>query len=1304
MPSPKHSIVFWTPPRGAETDIAVGRVVIPDSDETDNFVVSTTANRGARRSEGVAISEHGGSGFGTFELAQVGTIDASISGLAVVNTGRSLVRCSTTGTMERIATGDVDPDTDDILGVAEEDGRVHLYIGFPFSEMLNIISADGSDGKTVKAMADANQTLGVTEAGKSLYEATGVLTAARNLTVADVATAAASYRRIVLNKATDRQILVGTTTGVQKVAVFPGHRATIEFSPEGARVIHEQAMDPRDFGCVCDGVTDDQPALEAMISSLPAGNLFPATIRLPKGWIYCGDNLNVERPVRIIGEGGGTVWWSQNTTTWSAHKNLSGTIMRFAPLKGIILHSSMTSSDGVGAADFARLSDFDIISQVGIISTGVHGANKLMLDPTYDTRQNATAYVKGRVLLRSGTTATGSGTFDDGATRGGTTVWFRCTTSGTTAGSPPAAIASATLANLGDTITDGTCVWTVESVPKDYQNSTAYVVGQRVFVPGDNVAYFECIVGGTSIAAGTPAGAANGIGVNAPVGMNGPVVWEEFLDNLAVPGGLKWKTYTPCGITRLCPSTRIERMFIAGFTGYGIYASSDSGFGHNDANWSHCSDYTIWYCGGGALWRGNDCQGALNTNGNFGFLGFGRTNVDGASYLNFGAPSSVGGKWGNGAAAILDRGQGGNTHIAHYCQFTDAPAWRNDNLTGAGWASRFSGCKGEVTYGSIFRGSTGLKVDTTFPLIYNATQIELGGQIIDVTYGRGLKEVDLVGYGTKRLQGGLCSNWGTGGFHWFQSILDEFAGGVYGWGYQTTCIDAGTSGTGWYTFGYGPTYARTSFSVGGAKSAEGLGHVRLDRGFFLGNQTDGARYIGPLTEQESVYVRHGQRLVGDLFVDHTATSGYSEQRVTVAGYEGVTWASVSGGAALVCESGTTSYYVASVALKGDQIKLTDGRVVRVTAKTGAGLHDVAEPALASLVTPGDTEVAGDVTYYYVGDEPTYAHAGYIGTISGGAPTNATYVVISLDGTLTNERNLAVTPPLTLTDSGAGAAATLALSGLSGYGSPGQSIRVAGGGASFEYYTPSSGASSSGASGTVQLSDGSGGFSAATNVLGGTEYISFALSAAAVAGSGALRFPYNGGSIVSVISALDSDTVTSRRGVSYGAGDLWTFGNTAQNSTFTGDLTYVNGATGFGLQVNGNAALDADTTATSIRKEGSTTALAITGTEIKAGLPLGGNEGISTSLTYREASVTVAGAGNTTLSDAEAACPIIHLTGTPAHGPDVIFPVRSGATWWVYNGCTGGVYLVCNGNTTGAIGAGDVALMQYTTTSGWRAWV
>lgn len=79
-------------------------------------------------------------------------------------------------------------------------------------------------------------------------------------------------------------------------------------------------------------------------------------------------------------------------------------------------------------------------------------------------------------------------------------------------------------------------------------------------------------------------------------------------------------------------------------------------------------------------------------------------------------------------------------------------------------------------------------------------------------------------------------------------------------------------------------------------------------------------------------------------------------------------------------------------------------------------------------TAGDDGVAGIVPAPAAGEESFFLRgdATWV-SAPGGAPTNATYVCISTDGTLTSERTLAVDAgELTLVDSGAGAAVTLGL--------------------------------------------------------------------------------------------------------------------------------------------------------------------------------------------------------------------------------------------------------------------------------------
>lgn len=130
MPTPNYSIVFSAQLVGSST-MSVGNIMIPSSDEPTRYVLSSTANRGSRRSEGVALTAYGGSSRGSVQMQQAGTIDATISGLAAGSA--SWVRCSATGTIERCTPSG----SDDIIGYAEADGRVHLMFGVLTADLVN---------------------------------------------------------------------------------------------------------------------------------------------------------------------------------------------------------------------------------------------------------------------------------------------------------------------------------------------------------------------------------------------------------------------------------------------------------------------------------------------------------------------------------------------------------------------------------------------------------------------------------------------------------------------------------------------------------------------------------------------------------------------------------------------------------------------------------------------------------------------------------------------------------------------------------------------------------------------------------------------------------------------------------------------------------------------------------------------------------------------------------------------------------------------------------------------------------------
>lgn len=175
MPSPKRSVTFWDVPYGTSTTVAVGDVLIPTTDATA-YLVATAANRGTRRSEGIAMTSFGGSGTGTVEIQAVGTIDATITGLGAGTA--SWVRCSSTGRPERFTPSG--GGSSDIIGKCEADGRLHLEFGM-WTEDLAVaagggFTAGGSNGD-VMIKASSSSSTGVTgNNGDVLYKTGGAWT------------------------------------------------------------------------------------------------------------------------------------------------------------------------------------------------------------------------------------------------------------------------------------------------------------------------------------------------------------------------------------------------------------------------------------------------------------------------------------------------------------------------------------------------------------------------------------------------------------------------------------------------------------------------------------------------------------------------------------------------------------------------------------------------------------------------------------------------------------------------------------------------------------------------------------------------------------------------------------------------------------------------------------------------------------------------------------------------------------------------------------------------------------------------
>jgi hypothetical protein len=197
-------------------------------------------------------------------------------------------------------------------------------------------------GKTTKDIPDTNITLTEAEARKTIFKATGALTATRTANWPGPARDSESYERLVHHAGTGASIRVGTGTG-NTVIIEPGAKALVEFNASGARAVADYVLDPRDFGCPWDGVNDDLPGLDAMISSIPASRGHRTVVQLPKGEGYCSDDWHIYRNVEIRGHGTGSI---ANRTPANG--------LKFAPLKGLILDGYYTSPDYKGGGPTTR--------------------------------------------------------------------------------------------------------------------------------------------------------------------------------------------------------------------------------------------------------------------------------------------------------------------------------------------------------------------------------------------------------------------------------------------------------------------------------------------------------------------------------------------------------------------------------------------------------------------------------------------------------------------------------------------------------------------------------------------------------------------------------------------------------------------------------------------------------------------------------------------------------------------------------------------------------------------------------------
>jgi hypothetical protein len=253
MTAPSYSISFSVVLSGSAGTGSAGDVLIKNASD-GLYVKATTANRGTRRSTGIALRSYVANG--VVDIQQDGEVSAAVSGLGAGLAGH--VRTSTTGTLERVVTPGA---SDDVIGWCETDGTLHLRFG-------QIPGGYGSGGSA--AVAD--------DIGKS-----GPTDIDRVLGLKGV------------------QFEVADTLGVGEVwkKVGASLRAGKPVMPDYYNVL--------DYGLVADGVTYNDAALATLIdTTIGDPTTFSGesvTVYFPKGQYAFADDIHINRPIHLVGPG-----------------------------------------------------------------------------------------------------------------------------------------------------------------------------------------------------------------------------------------------------------------------------------------------------------------------------------------------------------------------------------------------------------------------------------------------------------------------------------------------------------------------------------------------------------------------------------------------------------------------------------------------------------------------------------------------------------------------------------------------------------------------------------------------------------------------------------------------------------------------------------------------------------------------------------------------------------------------------------------------------------------------------------------
>lgn len=802
------------------------------------------------------------------------------------------------------------------------------FMRFPVAAVFASRSSDGEQ-LPVTSLSFTNAIVTVNEANQvATIETTGD---------APVADDIAKSAGTVINR-------VQGIRGIPIADEVPGVGKTLV--KRGAGYVFDQPVppgwyDPRDYGAVVDGVTDDLPAYTAMLDAIPVTG---GVVNIPPGGVsWLSDTLRVDKPIDIVGPSGGNRRFNCG--------------FEVAPGKtAVILESGGISASGLDAQN-ASVDGVDFKSRILIHGTA-HGSS---LGYGLDRVWNSGPIPKNGCVIASAE-ATPS-------------VFFRCTSTGLGDSAKTLTSEPAWNATVGGTTVHEGATFVCESFPVVRQDSTAYAVGDRVWPIKDNRFIFECSVAGTS-AASPPLDMAGG-DVAAGLTIGGDVT----------DGTVTWVVKLAAGLVVAASVCGVGRIYASGFTGPGLGVIGGTGqfaAGLTDANCSNISGVFIEYCGLGAYYAGDNCNGWV---------------LDGFFAINCGTlmptpeAAAAAGYTNLGGHCLHDVSLASGVYSGSYAQLSTGRCVLKNGL------GRLTIVSGFEELGS--GGRAHCVGGTTTILGGNISPESTSDSVIhlDFAYGRGIQAVGDIGG-----QSVIAALFAQGKAHTVQADTGTDNVGFLGWSYGYSAP------AGWWGWQHGNQVLRNAFlvSAAGAGLGYGPGWLCFQQGFFIGDpSTVTPRYFGDIGALTVASLRNGVRKTGDLY-DNTT----ERRRLTSDGYRGIPWSAGAEVRASFDGWGIPANWTEPTANGANP-----GAGLKVFECTTAGTTGATEPDWAPAVNPGDTVTDNGVVWTLRGTTPSWVVDGGGQTTVAMGDANQTVSaalamasVLKTSGALTADRDLTVPTP------------------------------------------------------------------------------------------------------------------------------------------------------------------------------------------------------------------------------------------------------------------------------------------------------